>query len=124
MKGSDKSSYFHVCTDGNSLPWMFQDEKDFIAGVNRIAICYIKVKIKVIAYVLMDNHVHFLLYGTSTQCTTFINLYKRLTGRWILTRYGISGHMKLLPTEISKHPIKYSEKMSKNSSNRITGTKQ
>lgn len=60
MRGMDSIGYFHVCTDGRSLPWMFQDESDFIAGVNRIGICYLRTDAKVIAYVLMDNHVHFV----------------------------------------------------------------
>ena len=100
MKGADDTGYFHICTDGRALPWMFQDERDFIAGINRIAICHLKTAVETIAHVLMDNHVHFVLYGTLLQCKSFINLYKRLTGKWIQTRYGISDHLRLLPTEI------------------------
>lgn len=100
MKGANDTGYFHVCTDGRALPWMFQDERDFIAGINRIAICHLMTALEVIAFVLMDNHVHFVLYGTMPQCKTFINVYKRLTGKWILTRYGISDYLRGLPTEI------------------------
>lgn len=100
MKGANDTGYFHVCTDGRALPWMFQDERDFIAGINRIAICHLMTALEVIAFVLMDNHVHFVLYGTMPQCKTFINLYKRLTGKWIQTRYGISDYLRGLPTEI------------------------
>ena len=59
MKGSINAGYYHVCTDGAAISWMFQDEQDFIAGINRIAICHLKTCVSVIAYVLMDNHVHF-----------------------------------------------------------------
>ena len=100
MKGANDTGYFHVCTDGRALPWMFQDERDFIAGINRIAICHLMTALEIIAFVLMDNHVHFVLYGTMPQCKAFINLYKRLTGKWIQTRYGISDYLRGLPTEI------------------------
>ena len=100
MKGTKDTGYFHICTDGRALSWMFQDEKDFIAGINRIAICHLRTCVEIIAFVLMDNHVHFVLYGTMPQCKTFINLYKRLTGKWILTKYGISDYLRGLPTEI------------------------
>ena len=100
MRSSKDTGYFHVCTDGAAVPWMFQDDQDFIAGVNRIAICHIKTCIAVIAYVLMDNHVHFVLYGTMPQCKEFINLYKRLTGKWILIKYGINDYLRHLPTDI------------------------
>ena len=100
MKGAEETGYFHICTDGRFLAWMFQDDKDFIAGINRIAICHIKTMAIVLCFVLMDNHVHFVLKGTLHQCKKFINLYKRLTGRWIMERYGITDYLRLLPTDI------------------------
>lgn len=100
MKGMDSIGYFHVCTDGRSLPWMFQDESDFIAGVNRIGICYLRTDARVISYVLMDNHVHFVLRGTMFQCKAFITLYKQLTGTWIHVKYGMNDPLRLLPTNI------------------------
>lgn len=100
MKGNIEKGYFHICTDGNSLPWMFQDDEDFIVGINRIGVCSIKTKIEVITFVLMDNHVHFVLYGSMPDCKDFITLYKRLTGKWILIKYGIGNYLHGLPTEI------------------------
>ena len=100
MRGMDTTGYFHICTDGRKLPWMFQDDDDFIAGINRIGLCYLKTGVIIMAYVLMDNHVHFVLYGTMLQCKQFINTYKRLTGIWILNKYEIGDYLRLLPTEI------------------------
>lgn len=100
MKGLGSKHFFHVCTDGRFLPWMFKDERDFIAGVNRIGICYLRTGAKVVAFVLMDNHVHFVLYGTMLQCKEFITLYKQLTGMWIRVRYGMNDFLRLLPTNI------------------------
>lgn len=100
MRGMDATGYFHICTDGRKLSWMFQDDDDFIAGINRIGLCYLKTGVIIMAYVLMDNHVHFVLYGTMLQCKQFINTYKRLTGIWILNKYGIRDYLRLLPTEI------------------------
>lgn len=100
MRGSDSVGYFHVCTDGSALPWMFQDESDFIAGVNRIGICYLRTLVGIVAFVLMDNHVHFVLRGTIIQCKTFIILYKQLTGTWIHNKYGLNDFIKQLPTNI------------------------
>lgn len=100
MRGEEKAGYYHVCTDGNAIAWMFQDDDDFIAGVNRIGLCVLKTGVKVIAFILMDNHVHFVLYGTAIECKAFINLYKRLTGRWISNKYGLSDYLRLLPSEL------------------------
>ena len=100
MKKSDSTSYYHVCTDGNALEWMFKDTEDFVAGVNRIGICAIETLVQVIAFVLMDNHVHFVLYGTMPQCKNFINKYKLLTGKWIGAKYGVSDHLRHLPSQL------------------------
>ena len=100
MRDSNNTGYFHVCTDGRVLPWMFQDEKDFIAGVNRIGICFLKTNVKVVSFVLMDNHVHFVLQGSMPQCKKFITLYKQLVGTWIKVKYGLNDVLKHLPTDI------------------------
>lgn len=95
-----KEGFYHVCTDGHAIPWLFQDDEDFVAGVNRIALCLLRVHIDVVAFILMDNHVHFLLYGSALQCKKFINHYKMLTGRWIAEKYGTKEYLRMLPTEI------------------------
>lgn len=100
MKKADSAAYYHVCTDGNALDWMFWDRSDFIAGVNRIGICALETGILVFAFVLMDNHVHFVLYGTIQQCKKFITKYKMLTGKWISSRWGIPHHLKHLPSQL------------------------
>lgn len=100
MWGSEYSSYYHVCTDGTSLEWMFLDDEDFIAGVNRIAVCQLLTGVKVVAFVLMDNHLHLLLFGSRRMCMRFIHTYKVLTGKWIGRKYGKSGHLRGLPVEV------------------------
>lgn len=109
MRGSNETGYFHICTDGNAVPWIFQDDEDFIAGVNRIAICSLITGVVVVCFILMDNHLHLILYGYVTKCKAFINNYKRLTGKWISRKYGISQYLKHLPSEII--PIKTEESL-------------
>lgn len=86
---------------------MFLDEPDFISGINRIGICKIIAGVMVFAYSLMDNHVHFLLYGTYAQCLKFINKYKFLTGIRIAQRHHQNKHIKNLPVSII--PLKTEE---------------
>lgn len=99
-KNFNTTGYFHVCTDGRSIPWMFKDKSDYIAGVNRMAICHHRTNAIIVAYVLMDNHVHFVLFGTFQQCKDFINLYKQLTGTHIQLKYNLNNFLKQLPTKI------------------------
>ena len=103
----DNRGFYHVCTNGTVLPWMFQDVDDFIAGVNRIGICKVISEVDVWTYTLMDNHVHFLLYGYRTMCKKFIDKYKLLTGKWISHKYNQPKHIKDVPASII--PLKTEE---------------
>ena len=79
--------YFHCATKGLTDDVLFSSEKSFISGMNRIAVCYLMQKVKhpivVLAFCLMDNHLHFILHGTYDSCNRFMELYKRLTEIWL-----------------------------------------
>ena len=100
MKKREFCTYYHVCTDGNQLSWMFKDDEDFRNGINRLAICSFALKLSIICFILMDNHVHFVFYGTLSQCKDFISRYKSAISRWIEEKYGISRYLSNLSSEI------------------------
>lgn len=100
MRKGEFSSYYHICTDGNTLPWMFKDDEDFRNGINRLAICSYALNLSVFCFILMDNHVHIIVYGTLSQCKEFILRYKAAISKWIAVKYGINGYLSELSTEI------------------------
>lgn len=100
MNSGEPCGYYHVCTDGNAIPWMFKDDEDFRHGLNRIGICKILTGVFVIAYTLMDNHLHFVLYSTMQGCKDFINKYKLLLGKWIRCKYGEAEAIRGIPSQI------------------------
>ena len=107
MERREGFGFYHVCTNGTVLPWMFRCENDFICGINRIGVCKVISGVEVWAYTLMDNHVHFLLYGTLEMCKLFINRFKLLTGMWISHRHKHAKYIKYLPVSII--PLKSEE---------------
>lgn len=107
MKKEDDFGFFHVCTDGTVLPWMFKDKQDFIYGCNRVGICQLLTGVIILHFILMDNHVHFLLYGNLEGCRKFIDKYKLLTSKWISHKYDIPKHLRRLPVSII--PLKSEE---------------
>lgn len=80
------SHYFHCATKGFKRSILFANVREFIAGMNRIAVCVARAgrefPVIVIAFCLMDNHVHFILYGTRENCLRWMALYHRLTMVW------------------------------------------
>lgn len=82
-----KPHFYHYATDGLKDDVLFGSVTEFIAGMNRIAICLCRLgpvhPVQVICFVLMDNHVHFILYGLEEDCDLFMNTYKQATELWL-----------------------------------------
>ena len=68
---------YHVCTDGMSRNILFKDDKDFIKGMNAVAVCRLTFGVGILCFCLMSNHVHFIIKGTYDECVGFIRLYKK-----------------------------------------------
>lgn len=87
----------HYCTDGGSVDTMFYDEQDFVEGMNRIYAVYMKYKVVILAFVLMDTHVHFVLYGDEKETGGFVHEYLRRTSLRIARRHGDNKKLKSIP---------------------------
>ena len=68
--------YYHVYTKGLDSDIIFRDDEDYIAGMNIVAITHFKGSVKILAFVLMSNHFHFVIYGNRVSVIQFINIYK------------------------------------------------
>lgn len=78
---------WHFSTDGNAVDQMFYDEADFIDGMNRIYVTSLDYQITILAFSLMDTHVHFILYGEFDECNRFMHEYVKRTSWHISNRY-------------------------------------
>ena len=67
---------------------MFRDDEDFKDGMNRIFVLQERHKVIILAFVLMDTHVHFVLWGDLRECKMFMLEYIKLTSRSIAQKYG------------------------------------
>ena len=76
---------WHFSTDGNAIDAMFEDEDDYIAGMNRIFVVVKGHNVVILAFSLMDTHLHFILYGTFEECNRFMHEYVRQTS-WYISR--------------------------------------
>ena len=78
--------YYHCATKGFKHSILFASVREFIAGMNRVAFCQARASLEfpviVIAFCLMDNHVHFILYGRREDVLKWMALYHRLSMTW------------------------------------------
>lgn len=69
--------YWHICTRGLEKEVIFKSEKDFVYGMNGVAVLALMYGLKILAFCLMDNHLHFVVKGGRDECLRFIKYYKR-----------------------------------------------
>ena len=92
--------YYHVCSDGNFASVIFHNPEDFKAAMNRVAVCTLRLRVVILAFVLMDNHFHFIIHAPDDNTAyRFANEFKRLTGLYLTNKYH-------LPNSLSKLPVK------------------
>ena len=72
--------YYHVSSHGLEKNDIFKTREDFIRGMNDVAICILGYDVCILAFCLMSNHFHFVLYGTFEECRRFADEYKRRCG--------------------------------------------
>ena len=98
--------FYHVYTKGLEDRLIFRTTDDFVAGMNYVAIVHFKVRVKLLAFVLMSNHVHFAIGGSEEDVWKFINLYKRLISVYITNKYHDAAFLRRIVTNCDEVSVK------------------
>ena len=93
-----KMKNYHVYTKGLEGNLIFRCREDYIVGMNYIAVCLSKCDVRIMAFVLMSNHVHFVVRGSYSEAMKFIDLYKRMVSRFISLKYGCRALLRRVLT--------------------------
>ena len=72
----------------------FRDGEDFKAGMNFVPIIAFEEKVDVVAFILMSNHVHFILHCPSNKAKVFVDSFKKAYSQYFRCRYGIPGLLR------------------------------
>lgn len=74
--------YYHLCTDGLKGGLIFNNDKQYAFGMFLMGIISIKYSLRIVAFVLMPNHIHIILYGTGANgLKAFDYLKRKITKR-------------------------------------------
>ena len=87
-KNCRTKDYYLVTTEHLKKGLWFRDDDDFKVGMNHAAISAFVCGILVLAFVLMSNHVHFVVYGTLEEVQRFIDDFKQQCSRILARKYG------------------------------------
>ena len=88
-KNSRSKAYWLVTTEHLKKGLWFRDDEDYRIGMNYAAIASFACGVMVLAFVLMSNHVHFVLYCTEEEARAFINEFKADCSRHLALKYGV-----------------------------------
>ena len=66
----------------------FRDAEDFIVAMNYIAVLSVTTGVNILAFILMSNHVHFVLECSYEEAKHFFDALKRLYGAYYHNKYG------------------------------------
>jgi REP element-mobilizing transposase RayT len=92
--------YWLATTDHLTDRIWFRDDEDFTMGMNLVAILAIAIHVNVLSFILMSNHVHFVLccpYGKAMQ---FMNEYKRRYSQYLSGKYGGKEQLRKVHVDI------------------------
>ena len=81
-------TFFLNTTDHLETRLWFLDDDDFKTGMNYVATVAFMFGVRIIAFILMSNHVHFVLECTRELALRFITEFKRLYSRYLNQRHG------------------------------------
>ena len=77
-----------VSTDHLEEGLWFRDDEDFITGMNYVAIQAARGRVTVLAFILMSNHLHFVVNGRWEDVKAFIDALKGRYSRYLRNKYG------------------------------------
>ena len=95
-----------VTTDHLEKELWFRDDADFMVGMNFVAIqAACSPEVVVLAFILMSNHVHFVVAGAREEVDAFFQQFKRRYGVYFSARWGVKRLLRRNGMDIRKIPL-------------------
>lgn len=72
----------------------FQDEEDYRVAMNLVAVAAFVCGVTVLDFILMSNHVHFIMQASEEDARRFIDYFKLLYSKHLRNRYGFPKYLR------------------------------
>lgn len=92
--GMRELEIYLVSTDHLEDRLWFREDADFKVGMNYAALVSAQSNVRILAFILMSNHVHFVLEGTEEDARSFISEYKRRYSKYYQGKYGVREFLR------------------------------
>jgi len=95
-----------VTTDHLEKEILFRDDEDFKVGMNFVAVQAVcNPEVIVLAFILMSNHVHFVVVGTREAVGVYFCEFKRRYSVYFSARWGVKNLLRRNCVDIRKIPF-------------------
>ena len=82
----------------------FRDPEDFAVGMNLVAVQASVSAAVVLVFILMSNHVHFVLYGTRKEAEEFVQRFKGRYSQYYCRKWGVKEFLRRNKVNIIELP--------------------
>lgn len=86
--------YYLISTDHLTDKIWFHDDEDYKTGMNLVAVTAYVCETRIFDFILMSNHVHFVVHNTLEEARRFIDYFKLLYGKYMRARYGYQHFLR------------------------------
>lgn len=101
----EMKKYFLLTTEHLEDALWFKNDEDFATGMNYVAIqAGVTPEVIVLAFILMSNHVHFVLYGSREEVEDFVNSFKGRYSLYLQKKYGTKEFLRRNSVDIKEIP--------------------
>ena len=98
--------FFLITTKHLEEALWFLDDEDFCVGMNYIAIeAFLHKYLVVLAFILMSNHIHIVLYGERNDVVQFVEALKSRYSHYYSKKYGSKKLLKNNVIHIEEIPV-------------------
>lgn len=102
----DMKEIWLVTTDHLEKELWFRDDEDYKVGMNFVAIQSVCCpEVIVLAFILMSNHVHFVVVGTREEVEAFFHQFKRRYGVYFNARWSVKKLLRRNGVDIRRIPF-------------------
>lgn len=95
-------AFYLVTTEHLEDGVWFREEEDFVVGMNYVAVQASISEVIVLAFILMSNHIHFILYGEYEEVLAFVNGLKARYSQYLSWKYRIRDFLRRNDVNVSR----------------------
>ena len=92
--------FWFVTTDHLTKKIWFRDEEDFKMGMNLVAVLAVALDVDVLSFILMSNHVHFVLCCSEAKAHQFIKEFKKRHSQYMNKKYGVKELLRRVRVKV------------------------